>query len=108
MQKVSWFFSQNDLPDHLLFPYSDEAIEQVRSDKFILAYQLFSFFFMSTTVKHPTFSWFHLKWFYKEDDQANFDNMRLRHGTMVIQSRETCILGWKIVVYSDNFDLYYL
>ena len=28
--------------------------------------------------------------------------------TMVIQSRETCILGWKIVVYSGNFDLYYL
>ena len=28
--------------------------------------------------------------------------------TMVIQNRETCILGWKIVVYSGNFDLYYL
>ena len=55
MQKVSWFFSQNDLPDHLLFSYSNEADEQVRSDKFILVYQLFSFFSEYTNVKHPTF-----------------------------------------------------
>ena len=67
---MSWFFSQNDLPDHLLFSYSNEANEQVRSDKFILVYLLLNI----------QLSWFHSKWFYKEDDRADFDNVRLRYG----------------------------